>query len=236
MGVIVDRSAPKSIFDELLKLNIDYIKSFDLKNLYHPVNTHPDMQIHFVCDKTAVVAPEAYDYYKEALPKEIKLIKGVKSPESKYPFDIGYNVARVGKKIIGKLDFVDPVIKDIYQSQGYELINVNQGYAKCSLCVVDENSVITEDEGLFRALSQKMDVLKVESGNVALKGFENGFLGGASGFLGKNKLAFFGDIKLHPNYNDIKFFTEERKIDIITLSSTKLEDFGSILYFSNGRE
>ena len=233
MGVIVDRCAPKSIFDELLKLNIDYIKSFDLKNLYHPVNTHPDMQIHFVCDKTAVVAPEAYDYYKEVLPKEINLIKGKKSPESKYPFDIGYNVARVGKKIIGKLDFVDPVIKDIYQSQGYELINVNQGYAKCSLSVVDENSVITEDEGLFKVLSPKMDVLKVRAGYVSLTGFKNGFLGGASGFVAKNKLAFSGNIEFHPDFFEIKNFVKERNIDIIKLSSTNLQDFGSILHFGN---
>lgn len=231
MGVIVDRCTSANIFDGLIENNIDFIKSFDIKNLYAPVNTHPDMQIHFLDDDFAVVAPVAYDYYREALPKSITLVKGKANPGSTYPFDIAYNVARVGKRIIGKLDYIDPVLKDIYHSKGYELINVNQGYAKCSLCIVDDNSVITEDEGLSKALSGKIDVLKITPGYVLLPGFENGFLGGASGFVGDKKLAFCGDITLHPDFLSIKSFIKERNVDIINLSSTKLQDFGSILHF-----
>ncbi len=231
MAVIVDRCASKSIFDGLVKHDIEYIKSFNIKNLYHPVNTHPDMQIHFVNDDFAVVAPIAYDYYREVLPANINLIKGEANPGSTYPLDIAYNVAQVGKRIVGKLDFVDTALKNIYIEKGYELINVNQGYAKCSMCIVDENSVITEDEGIYRALSGKIDMLKISSGYVSLPGFENGFFGGASGFVSKKKLAFCGDIKLHPDYTKIKKFTQERNIDIITLLSTNLQDFGSILHF-----
>ena len=191
------------------------------------------MQIHFIDGEFAVVAPIAYDYYREALPKGINLIKGEANPGITYPLDIAYNVARVGKRIIGKLDYIDSVIKDIYLIKGYELINVNQGYSKCNICIVDDNSVITEDEGIYRALSEKMNVLKIRPGYVLLPGFENGFLGGASGFVCENKLAFCGDIKLHPDYINIKNFIEERKVDIIKLSSTNLCDFGSILHFSN---
>ena len=100
------------------------------------------------------------------------------------------------------------------------------------MCIVDDSSVITEDEGIYRALSGKINVLKIKPGHVLLPGFKNGFLGGASGLVSKNKLAFCGNIKLHPDFFAIKNFIEERNIDIILLSSTDLCDFGSILHFS----
>lgn len=234
MPVIVDRCMDESLLKTLKKNNIKYYKTSSLDYLYKPVNTHPDMQIHFVDDLTAVAAPDVFDYYRNILPHNITVLKGRKNPGSTYPEDTAYNVAKVGKKVIGRIATVDDRIKEIYAERGCEFVDVKQGYAKCNLCIVDENSVITEDEGLFEKLSKKaIDVLKIQAGEVLLPGFKNGFLGGASGFISKNKLVFCGDLKLHSQYNEIFSFLKSRNIDIIQLSSTKLCDYGSILNFED---
>ena len=234
MPVIVDRCMDESLLKTLKKNNIKYYKTSSLDYLYKPVNTHPDMQIHFVDDLTAVAAPDVFDYYRNILPHDITVLKGSKNPGSTYPEDTAYNVAKVGKKVIGRIATVDDRIKEIYAERGCEFVDVKQGYAKCNLCIVDENSVITEDEGLFEKLSKKaIDVLKIQAGEVLLPGFKNGFLGGASGFISKNKLAFCGNLKMHPQYNEFFSFLKDRNIDIIQLSSTKLCDYGSILNFGD---
>ncbi len=232
MAVIIDKSANNEIFTTLDKLNIDYYKSYNLDFLYSPVNTHPDMQIHFTDTDTAVVAPSAYEHYKKILPQRINIIQGSHDPGCTYPEDCAYNVAKLGKKIIGNLNYVDTKIMKIYSEENYEFINVNQGYTKCNMCVVDDNSVITEDEGLYRILSKiGVDVLKLPAGNVGLRGFDNGFIGGASGFLSNNKLALCGIIEDKFITDKIFSFVKSKSVDIIYLSSTNIEDFGSILYF-----
>lgn len=234
MAVIVDKYADQEFFKALDARKIKYYKSFDLDFLYKPVNTHPDMQIHFITERIAVVAPSAYDYYRSVLPRRVILYKGEKDPDSTYPGDCAYNVAKVGKKVIGNLAYTDSVIKKMYAELGFEFINVKQGYTKCSLCIVDENSVITEDEGLCKALiTQGIEVLKIPSGEVELKSFDNGFIGGASGFISNKKLAFYGDISKCSYYEIIKSFINSKNVDIIYLLQTKLKDFGSILYFDD---
>ncbi len=232
MAVIVDCCADEKYFSALEKLNVKYYKSQKTDLLSSPVNTHPDMQIHFVSEKIAVVAPSVFDYYKEILPSNITLLKGKREPGRTFPEDSAYNVAKLGKKVIGNLKFVDDVIKESYSDLGFELINTKQGYTKCNMCIVDENSVITEDEGLFRLLSDEgVSVLKISVGSVSLESFDYGFVGGASGLIKKNCLAFFGDISKLSDAEKISEFLEERGIETISLSDDFPKDFGSILYF-----
>ncbi len=234
MAVIVDANIGDDILLSLKEKNIKYYKAFNIDYLYAPVNTHPDMQIHFIDDVTAVAAPIVYSYYRNLLPAYLKVIQGKSNPGSTYPYDIAYNVAKVGKRLIGKLSYVDDIIKELYLEKGYEFIDVKQGYTKCNICIVDDNSIITEDEGIFNTLTAKnIDVLKIQSGGISLPGFENGFVGGASGFVSEKSLAFYGDLTKHPDYNKMRLFFERKSIDIIQLSSTKICDYGSILHFKD---
>ena len=57
----------------------------------------------------------------------------------------------------------------------------------------------------------------------------NGFIGGASGLLEKNLLAFNGDIKMHHDSEIIIDFCKNVHVDTICLNSGKLKDIGSIL-------
>jgi len=234
MGVIVDRCAANEVFLTLEKLNIRYYKSQSLDFLYSPVNTHPDMQIHFISDNCAVTAPSVFEYYKSILPANISLIKGDADPQNTYPGDCAYNVAKLGNRIIGNLKYIDSKIKEIYDKMGYEFINVKQGYTKCNMCIVDNNSVITEDEGIFKTLTRcGIDVLLLNTHSVKLNGFEYGFIGGASGFLKPGCLALFGDLKFHPEENQIKTFLKKNGVNITSLLSTNVTDFGSLIYLND---
>lgn len=233
MAVIIDKCVDSESLATLKRLNIRYYKTHSLGFLYKPVNTHPDMQIHFVDDNTAVVAPSVYEYYAKTLPSNITIYKGEKDPGRTYPEDCAYNVAKLGKRMIGNLFYVDSVIKYLYTARGFEFINVKQGYTKCNLCIVDNNSVITEDEGLFKNLSnQGINVLKIPHGEVELKFFDNGFIGGATGKISPNKIAFYGDVSKTPYFEQIEGFLSSRDVEMISLSQNTLNDFGSILYFN----
>ena len=61
---------------------------------------------------------------------------------------------------------------------------------------------------------------------------EYGFIGGASGKIAPDKIAFMGDISLHPEYDRIKRFLYKRDIEPISLSDEPLTDFGSLLPIS----
>ena len=120
------------------------------------------------------------------------------------------------------------------ERQGYHLIHVNQGYAKCSCAVIADNALITADNGIYNSLSEyKIDVLKIRQGRVALDGADYGFIGGASGLditNGKRTIFFTGDIKTHPDYLRIKAFCQKHDTAIISLTENKLTDIGGLLF------
>ena len=122
-------------------------------------------------------------------------------------------------------------IESIYADNNKEIIKVNQGYTKCSTVVISDNDFITEDTGIYEALkSAGKNCLLIEKGSVALKGYNYGFIGGASAFLEKHKtLLFFGDIKNHKNYNDIVKFCNCLKINIDYIENMELTDIGGIV-------
>lgn len=232
MSVIIDMSASTEIIDSLKRNNIQYFLSCKHPNLPEPIATHPDMQIHFIDNKTAVVAPEVYEYYNNILGSEVEIIKGDTELSGTYPCDCAYNVTRLGKFIIGNLSYMDTKIKRLYQDKGFEFIHINQGYSKCSICVLDDFSVITEDEGIRRTLnSHNINVLKINPGSVELDGFPYGFIGGATGFVDRKTLGFCGNPSTEIYFKEMEEYIKSKSVNIICLSSTKLKDYGSILYF-----
>jgi hypothetical protein len=98
------------------------------------------------------------------------------------------------------------------------------------ICIVNENAIITEDNGIIRLLkNSQIDVLKIEGGFIRLSDGHTGFLGGASGKIGKDKLFFNGNLKEHPSYNAIINFLDLHNVKPIYNESYKLTDIGSII-------
>ena len=225
--VITDYRISRAAIEKLSELGCEVIKTTPLKTLYKEVDGHSDMQLH-ITDEGIICEPTLLEYYKKLLP-EHNVMAGGTVIEGKYPEDIAYNVCRVGNYVICNKAFTEQKIIDYYTARGLEFINIKQGYAKCNICVVNDESVITSDNGIYNSLKgSSLNVLKISEGYISLYGM-NGFIGGASGLVDEKLLAFNGNINLHPNGADINDFCKNVGVDVVSLSDSPLEDVGSIL-------
>lgn len=228
---LIDRRITKDMKAKLNDLNINIIESTPCIQTYDAINCHPDITILKINDNNIIVAPNVYDYYSKKLcPLGFNIIKGNSLIKSKYPYNIAYNVAIFGKYAIHNLKYTDKKVLEFLDKNNFIKINVKQGYCKCSICIVDENSIITSDEGIYKeVIKHYIDCLLIEKGHIDLFDLSYGFIGGCSGLISKDDLIFFGDISKHPNYNEIKKFVESKNKNIISLSDEKLLDLGSLI-------
>lgn len=226
-NVIVDYRTNKETIQNLSYLGFNVIKSKKIDTLYEAVKGHTDLQIVKIKDDI-VVCPECYEYYKSK--KLNNLICGSSELDGKYPGDILYNAAVFGRFAVHNFRFTDSVLRECIKKNFLFEMSVNQGYSKCSICIVTDNAIITEDDSISEKLSeQNIDVLKIEKGSVELKGLDYGFFGGATG-LWNNTLFINGELKYHTDGDKIKDFCKNHKVSIIELKSGRISDIGSILF------
>ena len=197
---------------------------------FHPIGYHPDMFCFDLGENRWLFYEGAYRENREAIDRlGLEVVTAKDQDVCIYPHDIGLNAAKVGDKIICNARHTDETILIYAKKAGKNIIDTKQGYAKCSVCVVDNNSLVTSDVSIYKkATEHKIEALLVEKGHIGLDGYGYGFIGGCSGIIGKNTLAFTGDISLHPNYGDIQSFCWGRGVEVVSLSGDKLYDYGSI--------
>ncbi len=227
--VVIDSRIDIESEEMLYKMGIKTIK-IPQNNLFDkPISAHPDMFCVKIKEKRFVDKRIAhlFDFWDvEIISREVQ-----NGQAYKYPYDVGFNCAVMGNHIICNKQYTASEILQYSNEQNMNIINVKQGYAKCSTCIVDDNSIITEDESIAKAARNfGINVLMINKGFVKLDRYDYGFIGGASGLI-NNRLLFNGDIKMHPNYNEIKRFCTSRNVEIISLNSKQLYDIGSILEF-----
>lgn len=145
-----------------------------------------------------------------------------------YPEDVRYNACCTGKYFIHRLKYTDPELLRI-ASADFVPVDVPQGYAKCSIVCVDENSIISYDDGIARACRNAgMNVLHITAGHVLLPGYPVGFIGGCSGRIG-NEIIFNGDLSAHPDFAAIRDFIESCDLSCRWFDTYPLTDIGSII-------
>jgi hypothetical protein len=217
--------------NELKLKNIQILKSIKCNNTYESISYHPDICVFNLGNGKIIVEPSIYEEYKIKLEEYgFEVIKGKSEVKEKYPYNIQYNVAIVGDYAIHNFNYTDPYVLDYIEENNLKKINVKQGYAKCSICIVDEKSIITSDEGIYNALKNtEIDCLLIQKGHIKLEDMDYGFIGGCSGLISENKIAFCGDISKHPDYEVIKSFICKKNKEIIILSKEELLDLGSII-------
>jgi hypothetical protein len=230
-AVILDCRATKEIKKNLNKLEIDIILTPKCKDVYSSIEYHSDIMIHFIEKDIAVVEPNIEDQFIYKLEDYgIKVILGKTKLSSNYPNDIAYNVARVGKFVFHNFKNTDIYLKDYFKQKNLEFIDVAQGYSKCSICILTNNSIITSDKSIHtNAIKNNINSLLIRSGYINLEGLNYGFIGGCSGKISENKMVFSGNIEKHPDYIPIKNFLEKYQVDYISLSNEVLLDVGSII-------
>lgn len=150
----------------------------------------------------------------------------------KYPDNIILNAANIGKNLICRVASLDDKVRDYCDRHDIELIDVRQGYAKCSCAAVGNHAIITADRGISRALGKtEIDVLTIGEGSVTLSGADHGFIGGASGYdSAKRTLYVSGNIDRHPDGERMKRFCAQYGVSIYSLSDEVLTDIGGMIF------
>lgn len=228
---LIDNRITEDMIEGLNKLNINILKTIKCKETYNAISSHPDICVVKLNNNDILVAPNVYDYYNKILtPLGFNVIKGSLPIEKKYPHNVQYNVTILGNKVIHNFKYTDNILLEYIDKNKMDKINVNQGYCKCSICIVDENSIITSDEGIYKeVIKHNIDCLLIEKGNIDLFELDYGFIGGSSGLISDDTLAFFGNIEKHPNFKDMEIFVSKRNKKIISLSDENLLDLGSLI-------
>lgn len=218
----------KRILDFFSDRNISVIVSCRNADIDPAVASHIDMaavhlgQNRIILDK----AQEELSVTLKALGMDVKLSQ--RNVSGKYPDDIGLNFALFGNFAAGNFKHIDNNLEKLIENK--KRITVNQGYCKCSLLVVSEGAVITDDASIHSAmLANKVDSLLISKGDIALDGHNYGFIGGASGKISKDEIVFFGNIKNHRDYEKIRGFAEKYKCSISCTDNDALRDIGGII-------
>ncbi len=234
--LIIDERMRSFEKEELKKLGYKLIEINKNNNVYSEISSHVDI---FTCKikEKIVVENTAYENLKSQLKnmKEI-LVKGTSIVQNEYPNDIYYNVCIVGNKAIHNFKYTDSKIVQELKKNNFELINVKQGYSNCSIAVIDENSIILSDRGLYNVLKDSgFDVLFLDyKPNIKLFN-ENGKYSEMSGFIGgaitriANNIIIFGDLNKIDNNGYIRSFIKERNLEIIDFKGLDVVDYGGII-------
>ncbi len=215
------------------KLSISVLNCETNILLDRSICNHSDILIHHLGDNNILMSKEQMFLSKTLLEFgfNINYIKNcIKSP---YPNDVRFNAARLGKYLICNPKLLAHEILEIAEYNDLKIIPVNQGYSKCSICAIDEHSIITDDRGISVACELKgLDTLLISKGSVKIKEYSYGFIGGCTGLIDKNKLAFCGNVEKHSDYKEILKFLDEHKIDPVNLYEGDLLDIGGIIPIS----
>ena len=220
-------TAPDNDLKEALnRRQIKVIETAQNGLLEPPVAFHADILVHHLGDNEFIVdrGQQNAISFLENYGAHVRLTDDVKSP---YPYDCRLNCADIGDYIICNSKISDPTIL----AKNKSFINVKQGYAKCSICIIGKNKIITDDISIFNVVSEysKITALLVEKGSVNIDKYGYGFIGGCSGIIGKDLLIFNGDLSLHSDYRKLNNFLYENGISYIDIKSKPLTDVGGIL-------
>jgi len=236
---VIDGRAPRSIKTALERLNISTILTEAHPDVYQAIACHPDIMLHHIGGEVMVYAPNTPESLVKALEaRGFELVVGHTALGNRYPLTIPYNVARVGSFALHNTRYTDPVIKELLAARGVEFIHTNQGYSKCLTCIVDSNSIITSDQDIYkRAGEYGLDVLLIEPDeSIRLEPLNMGFFGGASGLVGKQRLAIAGHLKTHGSCRKILDFLSLKCVDVVMLNDERLIDMGSIIPVMQNRQ
>ena len=209
----------------LNEFDINCINSPIIQNVDKTISNHSDIGISHLRNNDFIVE-KSLDFSID----NANIILTNELLSKKYPKDCLLNSTLINNTAICNLNAIDSKLKEYYINNNINIIDVKQGYSKCNICVVNENSFITSDISIYNRAKDIFDILLIEQGSILLGKYNYGFIGGCSGKIDVDKLAFFGDIKTHKNYDEIKSFLIKKNIEPISLiKGEQLIDVGSIV-------
>ena len=223
----------------LLQMEYSIIPSKNIDSVPIPERKHADMQLLRI--KNTVFT----------------LKDCIRQPGSSYPDNVLLNGLFLDGKLYGKMSAIDPVVFDYCAAERIPVVNVNQGYARCSTLIINEHAAITADPSIASALKNNgVEVLRISPGHILLEGYDYGFIGGlqispghillegydygfigGAGFCDENSVFFFGDVSRHPDYQLIRDFCEKHHKTIrVICKENPLTDIGGVVEINHETE
>lgn len=198
----------------------------DNPNVDYRLSGHADLSaVHLKENEIAIVKDDCID--KELTSVGFKVNAVDVKQSSAYPKDVALNFCIVGEYCICNKKTASA---ELIASLPYKLIECTQGYTKCSVLVVDDNSIITSDRIIAeKAKVNGLDVLLIDDSFVKLKGFNKGFIGGSAFKISKHEIAFTGNINDRFCKELIESFLDKHSTKSIYLTDKDLFDIGSAI-------
>jgi hypothetical protein len=195
--------------------------------LYDAVCGHPDMLMHITDNNIIVHKNMSSEFVKNLQLLNYNVCNSSSVLQTKYPYNICLNSLSIGNIFVHSINFTDNNLLSLVKNK--KLVNVKQGYTKCSTCIVNNHAVITSDVSIAKALiAEGIDVLLVPPGDILLPGLNYGFIGGATGLIENNILAFYGHLDHYSHGKEVLAFLKKHKVEPVFLRNGKLIDRGSI--------
>ncbi|MFT4143825.1 MAG: hypothetical protein QM644_05165, partial [Mobilitalea sp.] len=232
MNIIFLSELANEVIIEYMKTKGDVILVPKDERFEARINSHPDLVISIIDDTLIVDEHANIEIFKQLDTLGVPYVLGNSMLSVAYPNDIAYNAVITSDYLIHNLNHTNSLLLQHAKNSGKKLISVKQGYTKCSTVVVNDNTIITSDQGIYQVTKVEMNTLLIQSGHVLLEGHVYGFLGGASGSF-QDSIIFHGDLSEHPDFEKIVSFVEANNKEIIYFKEFPLTDIGSILVYQH---
>ncbi len=227
VSLVVSGDMPPFLREYLLVRNIKIITCENNIFIDPVVKSHADMSVVHI-GNNRVVVDVSQEKIKDKLQREgFEVISSALKAAGQYPDDVKLNVALFGNNAVGAFRYTDSKLLSLID--GFQKINVKQGYAKCSVLPITEDAIITDDESIFKTLKNTVDTLLVRKGDIILDGHDYGFIGGSAAKISKDEILFFGDLKKHCDSDRIISFLEKHYHKAVYFKDYPLYDIGGFI-------
>jgi hypothetical protein len=199
-----------------------------------PVAGHADMSLFYFGGGEALAAKGIARGIAPSAAFDLKISACSAPQTAAYPGDVSLNALQIGNLIFARRDSLAPEITAHAEKSELEIINVAQGYARCSACVVDKAHIITADAAIAQAAETRgIRALKISPGYFRLPGYDAGFIGGAAFKLSPAELAFTGRIDAHPDAEAIYAYLAQCGVKPVFLTDEPCFDIGGAVLIKN---
>jgi len=231
--VILNHEADPEILRNLSRYDIEPITIGPTDRLPEPLSGHADLQV-FPMGDVLYCNPDISTSFVDKIGHYCEIVLCSTQLGSEPVKTIPYCVADTGAVAFHRTKYTDTDIKCALKSAEIPLMDVPQGFARCSIMIVSRHHIITADAKVHRiAQIAGIDSLLISPGNIAIRGYRYGFIGGASGVVG-GTVFLTGTIDHHPDREIILQFIEKAGQSLVILSGIRAADIGSMFFIDVG--
>ena len=218
-----------ALLRQLHSLNIMTVPVLPRADAGGDIADHADMNLLHLGGRDILLLPNQPRLQRDLTNMGFRVTLLPPEPRCAYPEHACLNAAFVGKRLFCNSKTVSPRVLEFAQENGDTIHHVNQGYTKCAVCVVSENAIITDDDGIAKAAAPYLDTLHIAKGGIRLDGHPYGFIGGTCGLLAPDLLLFYGNVEALPDGKRILDFLAVHGVRALYSKELPLTDAGGIL-------